>query len=167
MAVMKPSEARRLLELPARGRVSPKRLKQAYEDALRHWTRELNVAVRAADRERVRDVLRLIDVAYDVLATKPGRRAKKPERESNRAPSASARMRQSQRASYKEFLAAYRAYMEAMSAASAFFSVPKPVVVLVFILATLVLFQSCARSITGSASVGAPGPHTSQARGAI
>ena len=149
MTQLSKSEARRLLGLPATGRVSSKRLKEARDSALRRWSTELSSSISSADRQRARDVLSFVPVAYDNLRTgvsTPPSRARK----TNTKPSMKSPPRQQSNAT--DLLDAYRQFQHAIDGTSAVLQVPKFVIILVLLLAISIMVQSCAHHFAAGVS---------------
>lgn len=149
MATMNTSDARRLLGLPAGGRVSQKQLQQAYQGALKTWTTALSSAVSGADRQRARDVLGLLPAARAELVPRKGQ-GKTAQAAANRQ--APQKRTGTNPVHAKKLQRACRDFAASVDNISSFFAVPKPVVIIVIALSTFIFMQSCTHHIAKTLS---------------
>ena len=134
------SDARRLLGLPAHGRVSRQRLNKAYQKAFRFWIIALSSAIGGSKRQRARDVLTMLPKAQAVLKLHPTAKRKKsqsvPNKGASKQPKVTIRHP-------TELLEAYETIRKAIEGTATFFEIPKIVVVVIFILFLTIMFQGC------------------------
>jgi hypothetical protein len=145
MANMTTSEARKLLGLPASGRVSPRQLQKAHEEAMKAWTVKLSTAISGEDRRRARSVICLLDSARDLVKAQPGARTSS-KRPTPRAPSAARKPKQSAKRTVpnQDLMLTLKQLNSSLNSMTQFFGVPKAVIVLVILLFSILMLQGCA-----------------------
>jgi len=143
------SDARRLLELPAHGRVSRQRLDEAYQKEFRSWTSALNSAIGGSERQRARDVLRMLLAAHAVLKVHPTAKRTKPPSVRKKGHTKQPKVTICH-PTY--LLKGYRTLRKAIEGTATTFDIPKTVVVLVLVLFVTLIVQGGLGLIAGAIS---------------